>query len=107
MAISDSNFNMLVIALAILTTLLLQILSNLANDLGDSLKGTDNKERLGPVRTVQGGEITTHEMWWGVGITSFLTLVSGISLIVVSLGTQSWQVLVFLLLGLVSIGAAI
>ncbi len=107
MAISDSNFNIPIIALAILTTLLLQILSNLANDLGDSLKGTDNKQRLGPVRTVQGGEITTREMWWGLGITSFLTLASGVSLIVVSLGTQSWQVLVFLLLGLVSIGAAI
>ena len=107
MAIADRRFDSIVIALAILTTLLLQILSNLANDLGDSLKGTDNKNRIGPARTVQSGEITQKEMWWGVGIVSFLTLASGLSLIVYSLGTQSWQVLFFLILGVVSIAAAI
>ena len=32
---------------AISTTLLFQITSNLANDLGDTLKGTDNKDRVG------------------------------------------------------------
>lgn len=107
MAIADRRFDSIVIALAILTTLLLQILSNLANDLGDSLKGTDNKNRIGPARTVQSGEISKKEMWWSVGIVSFLTLASGISLIFYSLGTRSWQVLIFLLLGLVSIAAAI
>lgn len=107
MAIADRKFDSMVIALAIATTLLLQILSNLANDLGDSLKGTDNHLRLGPARTVQSGEITVKEMAWGVGITSLLTLASGISLIVYSLGTGSWQVLFFLGLGVVSIAAAI
>lgn len=107
MAISDRKFDSVVIALAILTTLLLQILSNLANDLGDSLKGTDNKHRIGPMRTVQSGEISTREMWWGVGIVSFFTLLSGISLIFYSLGTQSLQVLFFLILGVISIAAAI
>jgi len=107
MAVADHNSQTMVIVLAILTTLLLQILSNMANDLGDSLKGTDNHKRVGPVRTVQGGEITIHEMKWGVGLVSILTLASGISLIVLSLGTNSWQVLLFLLLGLVSIAAAI
>ncbi|MEZ4890103.1 MAG: hypothetical protein R2779_05950 [Crocinitomicaceae bacterium] len=33
--------------MAILTTLLFQILSNLANDYGDGVKGTDNEERVG------------------------------------------------------------
>lgn len=107
MAIADRKFDSMVIALAIATTLLLQILSNLANDLGDSLKGTDNHLRLGPARTVQSGEITMKEMAWGVGIVSLLTLVSGISLIAISLGTGSWQVLFFLGLGVVSIAAAI
>lgn len=107
MAIADRRYDSIVIALAILTTLMLQILSNLANDLGDSLKGTDNKNRIGPTRTVQSGEISKHEMWWGVGIVSFLTLASGLSLIFYSLGTNSWQVLLFLVLGVVSIAAAI
>jgi len=107
MAVADHESQPFVIALAILTTLLLQILSNMANDLGDSLKGTDNHKRVGPMRTVQGGEITIYEMKRGVGLVSMLTLISGISLIVVSLGTNSWQVLLFLLLGIVSIAAAI
>lgn len=107
MAIADQKYDRLVVVLAILTTLLLQILSNLANDLGDSLKGTDNKNRIGPMRTVQSGEISIKEMWWAVGITAMLTLASGISLILSSLGTQSWQVLIFLVLGLISITAAI
>jgi 1,4-dihydroxy-2-naphthoate octaprenyltransferase len=38
----SKSFNGWVFGLAILTTLLLQILSNLANDFGDSEKGTDN-----------------------------------------------------------------
>ena len=107
MAVADQNYNPWVIVLAILTTLLLQILSNMANDLGDSLKGTDNHKRLGPVRTVQGGEISIREMQWGVGLVALLTLSSGISLILVGLGSQSWQTLLFLLLGIVSIAAAI
>ena len=34
---------------------LLQVLSNLANDYGDSEKGTDNADRIGPKRAVQSG----------------------------------------------------
>ncbi|WNH10167.1 prenyltransferase [Thalassobellus suaedae] len=40
-------FNLKVCGLAILTTLSFQILSNLANDYGDGLKGTDNEDRIG------------------------------------------------------------
>ena len=34
----------------LLTAVLLQILSNFANDYGDSLSGLDNKNRVGPLR---------------------------------------------------------
>ncbi|MDZ7742391.1 MAG: 1,4-dihydroxy-2-naphthoate octaprenyltransferase [Bacteroidota bacterium] len=107
MAVGDKRYNALVIGLAILTTLLLQILSNLANDLGDSLKGTDNVNRLGPRRTVQGGEITVREMKSALIIVSGLTLISGIVLILSSLGLDSWLVIVFLILGMISIAAAL
>jgi 1,4-dihydroxy-2-naphthoate octaprenyltransferase len=107
MAIADKKYETLVIALAILTTLLLQILSNLANDLGDSLKGTDNPNRLGPTRTVQSGEISIKEMWRAVISVSVLTFASGIWLIIAGLGTGSWVIFIFLLLGLFSIGAAL
>ncbi len=107
MAVSDKKYDSLVIALAILTTLLLQILSNMANDLGDSLKGTDNKERLGPTRTVQSGAITKKEMRQGVGVVSLLTFISGVSLIIVGLGIGSWKALLFLFLGIISMAAAL
>ena len=48
--------------LALLTTLALQILSNLCNDFGDSEKGVDNAERVGPMRAIQSGAITPKEM---------------------------------------------
>jgi 1,4-dihydroxy-2-naphthoate octaprenyltransferase len=106
-AIADKKYEAVIIALAILTTLLLQILSNLANDLGDSLKGTDNQNRVGPQRAVQSGEISVKEMIRGVAVVSFLTLLSGISLIFTGLGSFSWEVLFFLALGVVSIIAAL
>jgi 1,4-dihydroxy-2-naphthoate polyprenyltransferase len=106
-AVADKKYEAVIIALAILTTLLLQVLSNLANDLGDSLKGTDNKNRVGPQRAVQSGEISVKEMIRGVAVVSFLTLLSGISLIFTGLGSFSWQVVFFLGLGVVSIIAAL
>ncbi len=43
--------------LCMLTTIFLQILSNLANDYGDSIHGADNMNRIGPSRAVQSGVI--------------------------------------------------
>jgi len=65
-----------IFTLGISTTLLFQVLSNLANDLGDSQKGTDNAQRIGPVRAVQSGTISKRQMKTAVGITAFLSLVS-------------------------------
>ena len=66
---------------AILTTILFQVLSNFANDLGDSQKGTDNEERVGPERAVQSGEISQKEMKTAVVITSILSFISASILI--------------------------
>jgi 1,4-dihydroxy-2-naphthoate octaprenyltransferase len=65
-----------IFALAMSTTILFQIISNLANDLGDSLKGTDNNERIGPLRAVQSGVISKIEMKNAVIFTSILSLIS-------------------------------
>ena len=62
LAYADGRFNLTVFILALVTTLFLQILSNLANDFGDFVKGTDNEERVGPDRTMQAGLITKDEM---------------------------------------------
>ena len=107
LAIGSASYKPGVIALALLTTLILQILSNFANDYGDAVKGTDNEHRLGPVRTVQSGEISQKEMRRGILISVVLALVSGMLLIYLSLGDQWMMGLFFLVLGIGSIAAAI
>lgn len=66
---------------AMITTILFQILSNLANDLGDSMKGTDNEHRVGPMRSVQSGLISQKEMAIAVAVTSFLSFIAAGALI--------------------------
>ena len=71
----------LIFLLAIVTTILFQIVSNLANDLGDGLKGTDNKDRVGPERMVQSGAISPKQMKFAVILTSVLSFIAAGSLI--------------------------
>ena len=71
------------IVFAALTAVLLQILSNLANDYGDFKKGTDNAKRVGPQREMQSGAITEKEMKWALVIVSGLCLLSGFLLLFV------------------------
>lgn len=66
----------LIFTLAIATTILFQIVSNLANDLGDGLKGTDNNDRVGPDRMIQAGHLSSTEMKRAVILTSALSLIS-------------------------------
>lgn len=72
-----------IFGLALTTTILFQILSNLANDLGDGIKGTDNAERVGPARMVQSGTISAKEMKSSVVLTAILSLLSAGGLIYV------------------------
>lgn len=103
-----NEFNHLVFALCLITTLLLQILSNLANDYGDSEKGTDNEDRIGPKRAVQQGLLNFKEIKIGIIIAGMLSFGSGVWLIYEA--NQSMDIgysLFFLLLGLAAIAAAV
>ena len=107
-AYQDLPFKWNVFGLALLTTLFLQILSNLANDYGDSVNGADNAERVGPVRAVQSGNISATSMKTALIFTSFLAFISGMLLIGAGVGYSNWLPwLVFLLVGLLAIAAAI
>ena len=79
----NGHWDWIIFALAMFTTITFQILSNLANDLGDSLKGTDNAERIGPMRSVQSGVISKTEMRNAVIGTALLSFVLAGSLIFV------------------------
>jgi len=75
-ALQNGRWHPIVFVLALTTTLLFQILSNLANDLGDTLKGADNANRVGPARAVQSGAISVPAMKRAVTITSILSFIS-------------------------------
>lgn len=107
-AAAQGDFHAVIFALAIATTLGLQILSNFANDYGDFIKGTDNEDRVGPQRTLQSGLISREEMYWGMITTGILTFVFAITLIYVAFGSQNiFYGLFFLFLGIGAIAAAV
>jgi len=108
LAKSNDSFDLNITLFAILTAILLQILSNLANDYGDFSKGTDNDQRVGPERALQSGKINQTQMKSALILFSFLSLSSGITLLWISFGTQKLSyAILFLLIGLSAIWAAI
>lgn len=107
LAAYHGQFNWVVLLLASLTTIFLQVLSNLANDYGDSIHGADSKDREGPMRSVQAGYITAAAMKNGIYLLTFLSLASGIALLAIAIEFR-WEVFLFFLgLGILAIIAAI
>lgn len=92
---------------AIVTALLLQILSNFANDYGDFENGADNAQRVGPKRAVQSGAITAKEMKMAIIITIIITLCSGITLLYMAFKNFDMKFIIYFLIGIASIAAAI
>lgn len=105
---SENSLFVTIFLLSLLTTLLLQILSNFANDYGDGVKGTDNADRIGPQRAVQSGVLSGTEMKKGVIITAVLALLSACLLIYISFGKDKFGTsIIYLLLGIACVVAAI
>ncbi|WP_297091237.1 1,4-dihydroxy-2-naphthoate polyprenyltransferase [uncultured Draconibacterium sp.] len=93
------EFNAIIFVLALLTATLIQVFSNFANDYGDFKKGTDNHQRLGPTRTMQGGEITISEMKQGMWLIGSLSFLFGLALVFA--GTrQNGPLVFFIFIGL-------
>jgi len=108
LAYFDGFSNWLVFALALLTTLFLQILSNLANDYGDSSHGVDNERRVGPQRSVQSGKISAARMKTAIAVFVALSLATGIPLVFMALANAgAASKIFFFVLGLLAIVAAI
>ncbi len=108
LAAAAGSFRVEVVTLAALTAVFLQILSNLANDYGDSIHGADHAQRLGPARAVQSGQISATAMRRAMILCAALAALSGLALLWVALGAARLPyVLLFLLLGGGAIGAAV
>jgi len=107
LAAAAGKFDWVIFLLCCLTTIFLQILSNLANDYGDSIHGADHAGRKGPQRAVQSGMISPVQMKLAVIITGVLSFFSGITLLWISVEFNRNEFFVFLGLGLLCILAAI
>lgn len=107
LAAAQGRFNGLVFALCCSTTILLQILSNLANDYGDTVNGADHAGRKGPSRTVQSGAISLSAMRMAIIVFVILSLISGIALLFTAFGMNTELLLTFFGMGLLCIAAAI
>ena len=106
LAAKDDLFDINVFGLAALTAICLQILSNLANDYGDSIHGADSTERAGPKRAVQTGAISKKAMKNAMILLSVLSLISGLCLLSYAINTRQ-DFLIFLGIGITAIIAAI
>ncbi|TKG93553.1 1,4-dihydroxy-2-naphthoate polyprenyltransferase [Puteibacter caeruleilacunae] len=108
MASFDGRDNNKVFILALITAVLIQILSNLANDYGDFVKGTDNQNRVGPTRMMQSGAISREEMKTGMMVITGLAIFTGLWLVYE--GTYALplsRMLLFILFGALALIAAV
>jgi len=62
LAFYEYKINLLIAVFTLISALLIQIGTNLANDYFDFIKGTDTEKRVGPIRYIQAGLIKKNEM---------------------------------------------
>lgn len=91
-----------------LTTVFLQILSNVSNELGDFRNGTDRSEdRQGPAYTLSGGLLTEKDFKVMIAVYIILCIASGLAMIWFSFGTFfSLGSLIVMLMGVAAISGA-
>lgn len=107
---SAINFKLSTFILAILTTLSLQILSNLSNELGDAMKGTDTDQQGREAYGLQAGTLTFAQIKRMIALFIGLSVLFGAALVFTAFGfpiinhpSSIINILVFLGLGLFAI----
>lgn len=94
--------------LAIGTTIGFQVTSNFANDYGDGIKGTDNKDRIGPKRVLQSGLLAPNTLKTGIIVSVMIDVLLVGALLNAAFNSDEWVLfLIFFILGGLSIWAAI
>ena len=82
LSIHNNNFTSILVAFfTLIAAILIQIGTNLINDLFDYINGADNEERLGPTRAAQSGLLTINQVRVGAFLSFFLALVIGVYLV--------------------------
>lgn len=107
LAAADYRIDALTVIFLTLTTVCLQILSNLSNELGDTLHGTDTADRQGIHYSIQDGDMTVPQMKRLIGVVVALCCVFGLLMIKFSFGKIfDWHPMTFVVLGAAAIWAA-
>ncbi len=107
LAVADYKVKGLTVLFLVLTTICLQILSNLSNELGDVLHGTDTADRQGPQYGLNGGGMSVKDMKRLIGLFVVLCVIFGLAMIKVSFGRIfSMDGLCLVLLGFAAISGA-
>lgn len=102
------NFSWLLFLLMLCTAILFQIISNFANDYGDGIKGTDNRNRVGPKRTFQSGMLSAIELKRGIVITAIIALCFSSTTIILAFGIDSlFYFIIFTVLSFLCVWSAI
>jgi len=100
LAIKQGKFIFFYSLLALICSILIQIGTNLTNDLYDHLRGADNKQRKGPIRVIASGLISIKEIKIAIFICFSLTFLIGLYLVYVT----DWKIF---LIGVLSIIAGL
>lgn len=87
LAVDKTDVSPWTAALIFLTTVCLQILSNLSNELGDTLSGTDSADRQGPKYALGSGDMTIGDIKKLILMFIVLCVISGLAMIQVSFGS--------------------
>ena len=107
LAVADWKVDLWTAVLIVITTVCLQILSNLSNELGDVLRGTDTAERVGPQYGLNSGALSIPDMKLLIGIFVGLCVVFGTAMTWRAFGTL-WDMtpILVLMLGAAAIMGA-
>jgi 1,4-dihydroxy-2-naphthoate octaprenyltransferase len=100
MAYGDRLFHLPSALVALVCALLIQVATNFVNDYADFKKGTDDPDRIGPLRVTQAGLVTPARMKRAIWITFTLTVLLALYLVV----RGGWPVLA---IGVFSIASGI
>ena len=102
----NENFNFFIFFSCLFITVLFQVISNFANDLGDAIKGVDAPTRIGPKRAIQSGLITKAQMKKAIVFLCFMALFMVLQLLI-NIDLRRIELMFFLAFGIVAIWAAI
>lgn len=107
LAAANHNLSTWTVVFLLLTTVCLQILSNLSNELGDYLSGTDGEQRIGPLYSLAEGNISVEAFKRLIYLFVALCSVFGTIMIGLAFGTLfALKPMMLLILGAGAIWAA-